>query len=151
MASLFFNKIGVNLFYLCIAIYLYGDLCIYFVAIPKSLQKVACHAHHNASSATPRPNVSSHQLDDVGGSLHLSDPCFGSLDWQQAYYIFVAAVAVFICPWAFFNVSKTTWLQIFTTLMRWSSFLLMIGIACAGIATRKVCANRHNDTTAGAA
>ena len=41
MANLFFSKWGVRLFYACIVIYLYGDLCIYVVAIPKSIQSVA--------------------------------------------------------------------------------------------------------------
>ncbi|KAJ7369343.1 hypothetical protein OS493_039701 [Desmophyllum pertusum] len=40
MANLFFNKIGVRLFYFCIALYLYGDLAIYAAAVPKSLTQV---------------------------------------------------------------------------------------------------------------
>jgi hypothetical protein len=34
--------IGRTLFYLCIAIYLYGDLAIYAAAVSKSLRDVAC-------------------------------------------------------------------------------------------------------------
>ncbi len=40
MASMFFNKIGLKLFYFCIAIYLYGDLAIYSAAISKSMRDV---------------------------------------------------------------------------------------------------------------
>lgn len=40
MAYLFFNKIGVKLFYFCIAVYLYGDLAIYAASISKSLRDV---------------------------------------------------------------------------------------------------------------
>ena len=42
MASLFFNSWGRTLFYLCITIYLYGDLAIYAAAVAKSLRDVAC-------------------------------------------------------------------------------------------------------------
>ena len=42
MASLFFNRWGRTLFYLCITIYLYGDLAIYAAAVAKSLRDVAC-------------------------------------------------------------------------------------------------------------
>lgn len=42
MASLFFNPLGRTSFYLCFAIYLYGDLAIYSAAVAKSLGDVAC-------------------------------------------------------------------------------------------------------------
>lgn len=42
MASLFFNKGGRILFYLCLTIYLYGDLAIYGAAVAKSLRDVMC-------------------------------------------------------------------------------------------------------------
>lgn len=38
MATLFFNDFGRVFFYLCISIYLYGDLSIYSAAIAKSLR-----------------------------------------------------------------------------------------------------------------
>lgn len=40
MAGLFFNNTGRILFYLCLAIYLYGDLSIYSAAVGKSLRDV---------------------------------------------------------------------------------------------------------------
>ncbi len=40
MANMFFSKIGVKLFYISIAIYLFGDLTIYAAAISKSLRDV---------------------------------------------------------------------------------------------------------------
>lgn len=42
MASIFFNKTGMLLFYICLALYLYGDLSIYGAAVAKSLADVAC-------------------------------------------------------------------------------------------------------------
>ena len=38
MAAMFFNKTGRTLFYVCIIIYLYGDLAIYGAAVAKSLR-----------------------------------------------------------------------------------------------------------------
>lgn len=40
MAGMFFNDFGRLLFYLCIAIYLYGDLSIYSAAVAKTLRDV---------------------------------------------------------------------------------------------------------------
>lgn len=37
LAGLFFSPLGEKLFYVCMVVYLYGDLCIYAVAVPKSL------------------------------------------------------------------------------------------------------------------
>jgi hypothetical protein len=42
MASIFFNKIGITMFYACLAVYLYGDLSIYGTAIAKSIADVSC-------------------------------------------------------------------------------------------------------------
>lgn len=40
MARLFFNDTGRHLFFLCFAIYLYGDLSIYSAAVAKTLRDV---------------------------------------------------------------------------------------------------------------
>ena len=40
MTKLYFNKVGIFLFYLCMTLYLYGDLAIYAAAVPKSLRDV---------------------------------------------------------------------------------------------------------------
>ena len=37
---LFFIAVGIRLFYLCIAVYLYGDLAIYATAVPKSMRNI---------------------------------------------------------------------------------------------------------------
>ena len=42
MASMFFSRSGRTLFYLGIAVYLYGDLAIYAAAVAKSIRDVAC-------------------------------------------------------------------------------------------------------------
>ncbi|XP_077979470.1 transmembrane protein 104-like isoform X2 [Glandiceps talaboti] len=110
MASMFFNKIGVNLFYLCIIIYLYGDLAIYCAAVPKSLRNVACIDKPNASE---------------------SDPCWSSkqLTRIDAYRLFLGCFTVLVGPFVFFNVQKTKYLQIGTSVLRWLAFGTMIVIA----------------------
>lgn len=40
MAGMFFNDVGRLLFYLCIAIYLYGDLSIYSAVVAQSVRDV---------------------------------------------------------------------------------------------------------------
>ncbi|EGD76595.1 hypothetical protein PTSG_07712 [Salpingoeca rosetta] len=127
MAKMFFSTWGLRFFYACIVIYLYGDLCIYVVAIPKSLQSVACgNLSHQAHSH-------SHHENHTYAHHH----CMGTLDSQQAYYVFLTAFAVVLGPFCFFNAQKTKALQIFTTVMRWSTFIIMIVIALIGIANKK--------------
>jgi len=40
MATLFFNEFGRIMFYLCLIVYLYGDLSIYSAAVARSLRDV---------------------------------------------------------------------------------------------------------------
>lgn len=90
------------------------------VAVPKSLQRAACHGLGN-SSATPGPD----------------DPCFAHFTYHQAYCLFLGLFACVIGPFCFFNVQKTKALQVVTSVLRWTTFLLMIGIAVSGIVRGK--------------
>lgn len=109
MAELILPRKLVLAFYSSMIIYLYGDLCIYAVAVPVSLRSVICNA---------------------GGE---NDPCIGSLNRKQAYHIFLASFICIVGPFCFFNAQKTLPMQIITTFLRWSSFLMMIIIALIGI------------------
>ncbi|XP_022095546.1 transmembrane protein 104-like isoform X2 [Acanthaster planci] len=113
MASLFFNKIGVNLFYLCMAIYLYGDLAIYAVTVPTSLRNITC---------TYKPENS---------SAHDDDPCWDGADITRinVYRIYLSLFSVALGIFAFFNVQKTKYLQLLTTFLRWLAFSMMIVLA----------------------
>ena len=51
MAKMFFNRSGAALFYACMVIYLYGDLAIYAVAVPKNVVSILCN------NLTCRPNM----------------------------------------------------------------------------------------------
>eukprot|EP01137_Pigoraptor_chileana_P016571 Opistho-2@5947 len=106
MAEIFFNKIGVRLFYIVLAVYLYGDLAIYAVAVPKSLASVTC------------PEPANHD----GSTWH----CFGSLNSDNIHYVYVTIFAAVLGPFAFTNVQKTKYLQLATTLLRYTAFLMMI-------------------------
>ncbi|EDV28377.1 uncharacterized protein TRIADDRAFT_21298 [Trichoplax adhaerens] len=109
MAGMFYNKVGNNFFYLCICIYLYGDLAIYAVAVAKSLTKVACN-------------------DLNGTGLNTSLPCWGNFTVGGAYRIFVAAFTICLGPFVFFNVQKTKYLQVTTSILRWLAFAMMLSI-----------------------
>lgn len=118
MAELFFNKVGVVLFYLCMVLYLYGDLAIYAVAVPKSLRDVLCTFKHSGNGSVDCENL----------TLRNSDPCWesSSLDRADVYRIMVAVFAVALGPFTFFNIQKTKYLQLFTTVTRWLAFMIMI-------------------------
>ncbi|KAJ8345519.1 hypothetical protein SKAU_G00297120 [Synaphobranchus kaupii] len=74
MASMFFNKVGVNMFYICIIVYLYGDLAIYAAAVPISLMEVAC-GNHSCSEGTVKYND--------------TDSCWGPVKRRDAYRVFL--------------------------------------------------------------
>uniref|UniRef100_H2Z3V4 Amino acid transporter transmembrane domain-containing protein n=1 Tax=Ciona savignyi TaxID=51511 RepID=H2Z3V4_CIOSA len=121
MADMFFNKIGRILFYLCIIIYLYGDLAIYAAAVPKSMRDIV----GNMSCAVNQSNPP-----------HDSDICWGStITRKNVYQIFVAIFTVVLGPFTFFSVQKTKYLQIVTTLFRWSAFISMITLAIIHISS----------------
>lgn len=120
MASMFFNKVGVNLFYLCIIIYLYGDMAIYATAVPLSLVQVTCFSGNSSCSTQ-------------AGERNDTDPCWGSIRRIDAYRIYLAVFTVFLGPFTFFNVQKTKYLQILTSLMRWIAFIIMIVLALVRI------------------
>lgn len=126
MASLFFSKVGVNLFYIIIAVYLYGDLAIYGAAVSKSLRDVVCQV----------PEFPVHNSTTLNDSLNVTDlgdlPCWQNygITRGNTYRIFLLGFLVVVGPFTFFNVQKTKYLQIFTTLMRWIAFASMI-VLCA--------------------
>ncbi|XP_006179513.1 transmembrane protein 104 isoform X1 [Camelus ferus] len=122
MASMFFNKVGVNLFYFCIIIYLYGDLAIYAAAVPFSLMQVTCSAMGNDSCGV-----------EADTKYNDTDRCWGPLRRVDAYRIYLAVFTLLLGPFTFFDVQKTKYLQILTSLMRWIAFAIMIVLALVRI------------------
>ena len=103
--------------------YLFGDLAIYCTAVAKSLRDVSCT--YSPTSNTTITNTTSNS------TLQLSDPCWDGtpLTRSDAYRIYVAVFLFLLGPFAFFNVSKTKYLQIFTTVMRWTAFITMVTLS----------------------
>lgn len=95
-----------------------GDLCIYAAAVPKSLRAVTC-PHFNQTNR-----------------LNHSLTCLGPLDYDNTYRVYVGAFALIMGPFCFFDVQKTKFLQLFTTSMRWITFITLIVVAVIGIASR---------------
>ncbi|XP_015988046.2 transmembrane protein 104 isoform X2 [Rousettus aegyptiacus] len=121
MASMFFNKVGVNLFYFCIIIYLYGDLAIYAAAVPFSLMQVSCAVDNDSCGVEADTNYND------------TDRCWGPLRRVDVYHIYLAIFTLLLGPFAFFDVQKTKYLQILTSLMRWIAFAIMIALALVRI------------------
>ncbi|KAF5919462.1 hypothetical protein HPG69_006062 [Diceros bicornis minor] len=80
MASMFFSKVGVNLFYFCIIIYLYGDLAIYAAAVPFSLMQVTCSTTGNDSCGV-----------EADTRYNDTDLCWGPLRRVDAYRIYLSS------------------------------------------------------------
>nr|CAD7430571.1 unnamed protein product [Timema monikensis] len=141
MATLFFSRFGCSLFFLCFAVYLYGDLTIYSAAVSKSLYKI-CFAYH-CDVPTLHVTTCRYQrspfFPPLNSTYHPSDlPCNSTVPenafcWEgsrltrlDAYRIFLAVFLCTLGPFVFFNVQKTKYLQMLTTLMRWLAFSIMI-------------------------
>lgn len=121
MARMFFNRVGTVFFNMCIVIYLYGDLAIYAAAVPKSLRDIACTykiPHNNSGNSTKTCSM----------TLSDDDNCWESstISRMSMYRVFVAAFFLVLGGFTFFNVQKTKYLQLATTLFRWIAFTMMI-------------------------
>ncbi|TNN23045.1 Transmembrane protein 104 [Liparis tanakae] len=68
------------MFYICIIVYLYGDLAIYAAAVPISLMEVAC-GNHSCSAGSVKYND--------------TDPCWGSVTRKDAYRVFLVSALVY--------------------------------------------------------
>lgn len=125
LATMFFNKLGIICFYLCMCVYLYGDLSIYNAAVARSLTDVIC-----GGNATWVPDNSSNTTDTPWLAADEDDYCFsGSMRRFKLYQINLVGFVLILGPFTFFNVQKTKYIQILTVLLRWLAFTVMIIIA----------------------
>ncbi|CAH0522629.1 unnamed protein product [Peronospora belbahrii] len=113
MAELLFSHHGIIAFYACVTVYLYGDLAIYAVAVPKSLREIIC----------PRPSADAIVWE-----------CSERLNSSDLYRLFVVLFGLLLSPFTFGHVHKTRTLQLVSTVIRHASFGLMIVLASFGIA-----------------
>jgi len=126
MAELLYSKFGRLCFSLCMVIYLLGDLAIYCAAVAKSLRDVTCTGSEHGANLTNSSN---------------KEPALSDICWQgspvtrgNAYRVYVAAFLLTLGPFTFFNLSKTKYLQMFTTVMRWLAFTTMVVLAVIRLA-----------------
>jgi len=122
MAYLFFNKPGIVLFNLCMIIYLYSEQAIYGVAIPKSVRNVIC---------TYKPFQGNGSIA-CNQSITDDDLCWEGLPVTRlnAYRILLTATFVCLGSFVFFDVQKTKYLQMGTTVLRWAAVITMVVLAC---------------------
>lgn len=122
MSTIFFPPLGSMMFYICIAIYLYGDLSIYSAAVSKTLRDVICDSNTTVHNATANSSI-----EDLCWSGHFTTRF-------DVYRICLIFFTTLMTPWVFFNVSKTKYLQFMTLSFRWVAFAIMISIAIFRIA-----------------
>jgi hypothetical protein len=91
---------------LLLQLYLFGDLAIYAVAIPSSLQRVT-------------------------GGLHIGEL---NIECHYTYYVYLGLFVLLVVPWSYFNFQKTKYLQIGTMFVRNSALFTMIVLAIVTIA-----------------
>lgn len=103
MSEVLLGKAGRYLFYGVLVLYLYGDLCIYAVAVPLSVR----------DTLTP---------DGITiGGVEISAM------WCYEFYLLIYAVLAI--PFCYFTFSNTKYLQYFTVVCRNVAFFLMFAIA----------------------
>lgn len=119
MSTIFFTPTGSAMFYIVIAIYLYGDLSIYSAAVSTTLRDVICDRNTTINGTV------------VNTTTLLSEPCWAGhfATRFDVYRICLMFFSTLMSPWVFFNVSKTKYLQFLTLSFRWVSFFIMITIA----------------------
>ena len=113
MAKLFLPRFWLRFASISLCIYLYGDLVIYSATIAKSVRDVTCTWTND--------------------TLYPTSPCWnvtGNLVITRAasYRIIVASIFLTLVPFAYFNVQKTTFLQLITSICRWVAFISMIAL-----------------------
>ncbi|CAG9830517.1 unnamed protein product [Diabrotica balteata] len=111
IASLYLNKFHHTLFFSSLCVYLYGDLAIYTAASGKTLVNLICN--------------NGNETEDYDTQC-LSNSYLTKIDM---YRMFVTTFALLVGPFAYFNVQKTKYLQLFTICIRWLAFFIMVTLA----------------------
>ncbi|EDW39540.1 GL11905 [Drosophila persimilis] len=126
MATIFFNELGRIMFFLCLIVYLYGDLSIYSAAVSRSLRDVIC----DQTNATDSPNS---RLMFWPGDFrnNTAHACWKehTISRLSVYRVILIGFTLIFGPFAAFSIQKTKYLQILTAIFRWMAFTLMICIS----------------------
>lgn len=121
LATLFFNRAGIVSFYICICVYLYGDLSIYNAAVAKSVTDVVCGSANSTNYSATAVTYFDYEQDEE---------CWPGMLRFTFYKINLICFVCLLGPFAFFNVTKTKYIQVLTAVFRWVAFAIMILIAC---------------------
>uniref|UniRef100_A0A0K0FDX0 Transmembrane protein 104 homolog (inferred by orthology to a C. elegans protein) n=1 Tax=Strongyloides venezuelensis TaxID=75913 RepID=A0A0K0FDX0_STRVS len=115
MSNLIKNRFGVFFCYLSLTIYLFGDLAIYSTTVPKSLMNIVCGS------------VNTTIVTSVDSPCHNHwSPFFTRF---VVYRICVLLFISFCIPMIIIGITKTKYIQLSTTISRWTAFSLMIILA----------------------
>ncbi|XP_030746520.1 transmembrane protein 104 homolog [Sitophilus oryzae] len=111
IAGLYLSKMGHVFFFLSLSVYLFGDLTIYTAASGKTIVNLSCKTSNNTENFT--------------------ESCWEDSDFTKMdmYRIYVALFGLLVGPFAYFNVQKTKYIQIFTMSIRGAAFSIMITLA----------------------
>ncbi|KJH46922.1 hypothetical protein DICVIV_07002 [Dictyocaulus viviparus] len=128
MASMFLGRAGVIFSYFALNVYLFGDLAIYSTTVPKSLMNIICFTSTpENTSFTPPSNLCRNNW-----------PSF--FDRFTVYRLCVILFILLCVPMIIIGITKTKYLQLTTTITRWSAFILMIFLASAQMTTNGIAA-----------
>uniref|UniRef100_A0A7E4VV90 Aa_trans domain-containing protein n=1 Tax=Panagrellus redivivus TaxID=6233 RepID=A0A7E4VV90_PANRE len=114
MAYLLLGKVGVILTYIILTMYLFGDLAIYSTTVPKSLMNILCES----------PNTT-----EINGQLPCYESHLNDLSRMTVYRVCVVIFASACLPLVLIGMARTKYIQLATTVSRWTAFLLMIALA----------------------
>ncbi|CAL4125648.1 unnamed protein product, partial [Meganyctiphanes norvegica] len=110
----FLSNGWVTVFYIVLCLYLYGDLAIYEAAVAKSLRDITCN----------------YAPDNCTQVLSDTDKCFTDSGFDitrlDMYRIYTCIFVGVMGPFVFFNLTKTKYMQMMTTLTRWLALITMI-------------------------
>ncbi|EYC01960.1 hypothetical protein Y032_0103g3563 [Ancylostoma ceylanicum] len=141
MATMFLTRAGVIFSYLALDIYLFGDLAIYSTTVPKSLMNIICAPLN--SSVTPvhedlcRPGWPGFFTRFTGIYYRFWCTFYDFFTCIECSLVYRLCVVLFISvtvPMVIIGITRTKYLQLATSLSRWTAFILMIVLAIVQIA-----------------
>ncbi|KAE9555646.1 hypothetical protein FO519_001117 [Halicephalobus sp. NKZ332] len=114
MSLMLLGRVGVIGTYIVLTLYLFGDLAIYSTTVPKSLMNVLCES----------PNATK-----ITSDLPCYIDSFNNISRMTVYRICVVTFAIFCLPLVLVGMARTKYIQLATTVSRWTAFSLMIVLA----------------------
>ena len=114
MSMILLGRLGVIGTYIVLTLYLFGDLAIYSTTVPKSLMNVLCES----------PNAT-----NITSDLPCYADSFNNFTRMTVYRVCVVIFACFCLPLVLIGMTKTKYIQLATTVSRWTAFSLMIILA----------------------